>query len=45
MCKGKGVLNMAMVVVCFFVASTVLYGFDEKQVQALNTMLLSIEHI
>ena len=36
MCKGKGVLTMVMVVVCFFVASTVLYGFDEKQVQALK---------
>jgi uncharacterized protein YjbI with pentapeptide repeats len=36
MCKGKGVLTMVMVVVCFFVASTVLYGFDEKHVQALK---------
>jgi uncharacterized protein YjbI with pentapeptide repeats len=36
MCKGKGVLTMVMVVVSFIVASTVLYGFDEKQVQALK---------
>ena len=36
MSKGKGVLTMVMVVVCFFIASTVLYGFDEKQVQTLK---------
>ena len=36
MCKRKGVFSSVMVVVCFFVASTVLYGFDEKQVQALK---------
>ena len=36
MCRGKGVLTMVMAVFCFFVASTVLYGFDEKQVQTLK---------
>jgi uncharacterized protein YjbI with pentapeptide repeats len=36
MCRGKRVLIIAMAVVCCFVASTVLYGFDEKQVQALK---------
>ena len=36
MCRGKGVLTIVMAVVCFFVTLTVLYGFDEKQVQALK---------
>ena len=36
MCKGKRVLTMVMAVICFFVSLTVLYGFDEKQVQALK---------
>ena len=36
MCKGKRVLTMVVSFVCFFVASTILYGFDEKQVQALK---------
>ena len=36
MCRGKGVLTVSMVVICFFVTLTVLYGFDEKQVQALK---------
>jgi len=36
MSKGKEVLIMAMAVVSYFVSSTVLYGFDEKQVQALK---------
>lgn len=34
--KGKGVLTVFMAAVCFFVASTMLYGFDEKQVQTLK---------
>jgi uncharacterized protein YjbI with pentapeptide repeats len=36
MCTRKRVLTIAVTVACFFVALTVLYGFDEKQVQALK---------
>ena len=36
MCRGKGVLTVVMVVISLFVASTMLYGFDEKQVQVLK---------
>jgi uncharacterized protein YjbI with pentapeptide repeats len=32
----KGFLIIGMVVFCFFVSLTTLYGFDEKQVQALK---------
>jgi len=36
MYKLKGMLIIVMVVFCFFVSLTTLYGFDEKQVQALK---------
>lgn len=36
MFRGKGVLTIVMAVVCFFVTLTVLYGFDEKQIQVLK---------
>ncbi|MBA4391659.1 MAG: hypothetical protein C0399_12100 [Syntrophus sp. (in: bacteria)] len=36
MCRGKGMLIVVMVVFSFFVTSTMLYGFDEKQVQTLK---------
>jgi uncharacterized protein YjbI with pentapeptide repeats len=36
MIKREKGLTMAMAVVCFFVTLTALYGFDEKQVQALK---------
>jgi uncharacterized protein YjbI with pentapeptide repeats len=36
MCRGKRVLTIAVTVACFLVTLTVLYGFDEKQVQALK---------
>jgi hypothetical protein len=36
MCRRKEILIIIMVVVCFFGSLSVLYGFDEKQVQALK---------
>ena len=36
MCRKKGLLTVVMVVFCFCVTSTMLYGFDEKQVQTLK---------
>jgi uncharacterized protein YjbI with pentapeptide repeats len=36
MCRRKEILNIIMVFVCFFGSLSVLYGFDEKQVQALK---------
>jgi uncharacterized protein YjbI with pentapeptide repeats len=36
MCQGRRILTVAMTFVCFFVTFTVLWGFNEKQVQALK---------
>ncbi len=36
MLRRKGMLTIFMAVFCVFVASTTLYGFDEKQVQNLK---------